>query len=220
LDARNVDTALYMLDDYGLTADINHYRSSMTEYEALLARQSILDQDFYIWRAKSKTLCKHLYAVQARSRLHPYLSGQERLPAPPGYLGPWNMAATAPPTLSIDEALAIDAAGSDEEEQPWFHKRFGVAYRFRESTYCCCPYCCKSGHTNMQCTTPHACCHTTISCIIPSYHCHFGDSCPTANRHLTDNNNEEAYHPAEEGNPAIEDEGYVSHEDKEGNSKS
>jgi hypothetical protein len=117
LDARSVDTALYMLDDYGLTADINHYRSSMTEYEALLARQSILDRDFYIWRAKSMTLCKHLYAVQARSRLHPYLSGQERLPAPPGYLGPWNMAATAPPTLSIDEALAIDAAGSDEEEQ-------------------------------------------------------------------------------------------------------
>jgi hypothetical protein len=72
----------------------------------------------------------------------------------------------------------------------------------------------------MQCLTPHALCHTTISCIIPSYHLHFGDNCPAANCHLTDNNNKEAYQPAEEGNPALEDEGYVSHKDKEGNGES
>jgi hypothetical protein len=77
------------------------------------------------------TLCKHLHAAQARSRLHPYLTGQEHVSAPPGYLGSWNTTATSPPTLSMDEALTIDtAAGSDEEEQPWFHRRFGVAYRF------------------------------------------------------------------------------------------
>jgi hypothetical protein len=51
-------------------------------------------------------------------------------------------------------------------------------------------------------------------------HLHFGANCPAANRHLTDNNDKEAYHPAEEGNPALEDEGYVRHEDKEGNSES
>jgi hypothetical protein len=221
LDARSVDAALYALDDYGLTADVDRYRHSMTEYEALLARQSILDRDFYVWRSKSTTLCKRLHAGQARSRLHPYLSGQEWLPAPPGYLGSWNTNITAPPSLSMDEALAIDiAAGSDEEERPWFHGRFGVAHRFRESTYHRCPYCRKSGHTNMQCTTPHALCHTTISCIIPSYHRHFGANCPAANHHLTDNNDEEAYHPAEEGNPALEDEGYVGHRDEEGDSES
>jgi hypothetical protein len=221
LDARSVNATLYVLDNYGLIADVDHYRSSMTEYEALLTRQSILDQDFYVWRSKLMILCKHLHAAQARSRLHPYLSGQECLPAPPGYLGSWNTATTNPPTLSMDRALAIDAAaGSDKEERPWFHNRFGVAYRFRESTYHCCPYCQKSSHTNMQCSTPHARCHTTISCIIPSYHLHFRDNCPAANCHLTDNNNKEAYHPAEEGNPALEDEGYVGHKDEEGNSKS
>jgi hypothetical protein len=83
-----------------------------------------------------------------------------------------------------------------------------------------CPYCRKSGHTNMQCTTPHVLCHTTISCIIPSYHSHFGEKCPAANCHMTNNNDEEAYHPAEEGNPALEEEGYVGHEDEEGDGES
>jgi hypothetical protein len=36
LDARSVDAALYALDNYGLIADVDHYRSSMTEYKALL----------------------------------------------------------------------------------------------------------------------------------------------------------------------------------------
>jgi hypothetical protein len=221
LDAQSIDAALYTLDNYGLIADVDRYRSSMTQYKALLSRQTLLDQEFYVWRSKSMTLCKRLHAAQARSCLHPYLSGQECISAPPGYLGSWNTTTTNLPTLSMDEALAIDtAAGSDEEERPWFHDRFGVSYRFRESTYHCCPYCQKSSHTNMQCLTPHALCHTTISCIIPSYHLHFRDNCPAANCHLTDNNNKEAYQPAEEGNPALEDEGYVSHKDKEGNGKS
>jgi hypothetical protein len=198
LDARSVDAALYALDDYGVIADVNQYRGSMTEYKTLLAKQSILDHDFYVWRSKSHTICKCLHAVHARSRLHPYLSRQECLPAPPGYLGSWHTASSNPPTLSMDEALTIDtAAGSDEEEHPWFHGQFGVTFRFRESTYHHCPYCRKSGHTNMQCTAPHVLCHTTISCIIPSYHSHFGENCPSANCHMTDNNDKEAYHPAE-----------------------
>jgi hypothetical protein len=91
----------------------------MTQYKALLARQILLDQEFYVWRARLMTLCKRPHAAQARSRLHPYLSGQECISAPPGYLGSWNTATTNPPTLSMDEALAIDAAaGSDEEEWP------------------------------------------------------------------------------------------------------
>jgi hypothetical protein len=221
LDARSVDAALYALDNFGLIADVNRYRSPMTQHETLLARQTLLDQEFYVWKSKLMTLCKCLHAAQARSRLHPYLSGQERISAPPGYLGSWNTAATNLPTLSMDEALTIDAAaGSNKEEQPWFHGRFGVSYQFKESTYRYCPYCHKSSHTNMQCLTPHALCHTTISCIIPSYHLHFGDNCPAANCHLTDNNDKEAYHPAEEGNPALEDEGYVSHEDEEGDGES
>jgi hypothetical protein len=132
-------------------------------------------RDFYIWRAKSMTLRKRLHAAASQEPAPP-LPQWARMPPSspriPGILG--TRPPLHPPTLSMDEALAIDAAaGSGEEERALVStSRFGVAHQIqRKHLSAAVPTAAKSGHTNMQCTYPPRPVVTPPSAVSsPSYH--------------------------------------------------
>jgi hypothetical protein len=65
--AREVDAALYALNDYGVTADVDRYRGLMLDYKTLLARQRALDQELRGWRNKISTIRSRLERSQSRS---------------------------------------------------------------------------------------------------------------------------------------------------------
>jgi hypothetical protein len=71
LNAHKMDIALYMLNDYGVTADVDCYRGLMLDYEVLQARQKQLELDLCRWLKKVGPLHQHLNLSQARSHLHP-----------------------------------------------------------------------------------------------------------------------------------------------------
>jgi hypothetical protein len=109
--AREVDTALYTLHDYGVTADVDRYRGYMLDYEVLQARQLQLDRDLSRWRDWVGPLRQRLYKAQVKSRIHPYLERQSPIRAPPSYVIANGLNIFLPHTISMDEALAIDPPG-------------------------------------------------------------------------------------------------------------
>ena len=215
-----VDIALYALGDYGVLADIDRYRSHMLDYDDLLARQRQLDKELAMWRAKSHPLRQRLTLAQARSRIHPYLSGTIPIPAPPPYGLDNNPDPTVPRFLTMEEAVELDArSGTEEPHRPWYHDSHGRRHIFG-TTFAHCVYCQAREHTYANCPTPHARCHTTISCIIPTYHRHFGPDCPAANLHLTTDEVVDALQVALPDEEAAESgsEGYIGLEEGDGES--
>jgi hypothetical protein len=132
LNAHKVDIALYMLDDYGVTADVDHYRGLMLDYEVLQARQKQLELDLCQWHKKVGPLCQCLNLSQARSHLHPYLERQTPIPTPPSYYHTHGVKPTSPHALTMDQALAIDPSGVFCSDCPWYHECFAVNYTFAE----------------------------------------------------------------------------------------
>jgi hypothetical protein len=115
--AREVDAALYALNDYGITADIDRYRGLMLDYETLLARQCTLDQELRGWCNRVSVVQLRLKQSQTRSRLHPYLERQTPIPAPPAYYDRHTREAfDASRTLSMAEALTLDPPGTYQSE--------------------------------------------------------------------------------------------------------
>ena len=116
-----VDASLYALRDYGVLADVDKYRIHMLDYEDLLARQAKVDADLHKWRTIITPIQQRLEASQACCRVHPYLQGRLPIPRPPCYITT-DAEIFQNPTLSLQEAIIIDAAvGTDEASQPWYH---------------------------------------------------------------------------------------------------
>ena len=109
-----VDASLYAICDYGVLADVDKYRIKMLDYEDLLARQASVERDLRQWQEVITPIQKCLVSAQARQQVHPYLQGLLPIPQPPHYI------ATDPeifqnPTLSLQEAIIIDAAAGTDE---------------------------------------------------------------------------------------------------------
>jgi hypothetical protein len=205
-----VDIALYALGDYGVLADVDCYRGSMLHYTDLLAEQKALEDKFHSWHTCSLAICNHLTCSQARSHLHPYLVRKESIPTPFKLLDINNPNST---TLTMVKALMLDMeAGDKEDKRPWYQDQWGVKFTFpHPPNHNRCMYC-----TITDCPHPHARCHTTLSCIIPPHHRYYGPCCTAHYLHVH-NDSSDIYPGLADHNPALEDEGYVGHEDEEGN---
>ena len=197
-----VDASLYAIRDYGVLADVDKYRIKMLDYEDLLERQAAVTRDLRRWCNTITPIRWRLADAQARRRVHPYLQGLLPIPKPPCYI------TTDPeifqnPTLSLREAIILDAAaGTDESARPWYHDTLGRTFSFSDHPSPRCPYCRMTTHSLQDCPNPHTHCRVAISCIIPTGHHNYRSNCPYANAHITDNNDEE---------------GYVGHQDEEDN---
>jgi hypothetical protein len=211
--AIEVDIALYKLRDYGVLADVDRYRAHMLEYENLLCQRKVLEDKFFKWHSKSTPLRQRLEKAQARSRLHPYMHLGERISAPFSHR---TAPIPEPQTFSMAQCLLIDVESGDNESlRPWFEDRWGVKYTFPDPPLCrCCAYCHAPNHYSASCPRPHSKCHTTIRCLVPRRHATYGGGCHAHHLHLV-----EVPLPADH-NPALEDEGYVGHEDEEGDGES
>jgi hypothetical protein len=207
--AVEVDIALYELKDYGVTADVDRYRGHMLEYEALLEEKKALDKKLSSWRSKALGPRCRLIQAHARNRLHPYLHQYEPITRPSGYRTQEPFV-YPPQTFSMSSCLLADAnAGELESQRPWFEERLGVRYVFPDTEFRRrCTYCHGRGHIPLDCDRPHAKCHTLPRCLISRRHPHHGGICP----HYYDD--PVAFHPG------LEDEGYVGHEDEEGDGES
>jgi hypothetical protein len=206
--AVEVDVALFELRDYGIMAHIDRYRSHMMEYKTLLEEKRLS-----AWRTKAQGPCQWLIKAQARNRLHPYLFQGEHITCPLAFC---TAPIPTPQSLTMAQCTKIDAeAGELESGCPWFEDHWGVKYTFPAHPFRCrCTYCHGADHLPTKCDCPHSKCYTTPWCIIPHCHAHYGPACHAHYLHLV-----EVPLPAE-ANPALEDEGYVGHEDKEGNRES
>jgi hypothetical protein len=110
----------------------------------------------------------------------------------------------------MSSCLSIDAqAGELESQQPWFKEHWGVKYCFPDAEFQCrCTYCHGREHAPPKCDCPHSKCHTLPHCLIPCRHPYHGDVHPY-------------YHNDPiAANPALENKGYIGHEDKEGDGES
>jgi hypothetical protein len=207
--AVEVDIALYKLRDHGVTADVDRYRGHMLEYKALLEEKRLLDKKLSSWRSKSLGPWVCLIRAHTRNCLHPYLYQNEPITRPFHYrtTGPFT---PVPQTFTMSSCLSIDAqAGELESQRPWFEERWGVKYTFPDAEFRHrCTYCHGHEHTPPECDHPHSKCHTLPCCLIPCCHPYHGDVCPY-------------YHNDPiASNPALEEEGYVGHKDKEGDRES
>jgi hypothetical protein len=211
--AVEVDIALFELRDYGVTADVDRYRSHMKEYKAILEEKRLLDKRLQMWRTKAQAPQQWLIKAQARNCLHPYLFQGERITCPLAYR---TTPIPTPQSFTMAQCTKIDAeAGEFESDRPWFEARWGVKYTFPEPPFhCCCTYCHRPDHLPTECDHPHSKCYTTPWCIVPRHHTHHGPVCHTHYLHLA-----EVPLPAKTS-PALEYEGYVGHEDEEGDGES
>jgi hypothetical protein len=181
----------------------------MLEYEALLEEKRLLDKKLASWRTRSLGPRVRLIKAQARNRLHPYLYLGEPITRPSQYRS-LGSSMTTPQTFTMSSCLSIDAqAGELESQRPWYEARWGVKYRFPDAEFRRrCTYCHGREHTPQECDRPHSKCHTLPRCLIPRRHPYHGDVCPY-------------YHQDPiASNPALEEEGYVGHEDEEGDGES
>jgi hypothetical protein len=181
----------------------------MLEYEALLEEKRLLDKKLTSWRTKSLGPRVRLIKAHARNRLHPYLYLGEPITRPSQYRTPGSSIIT-PQTFTMSSCLSIDAqAGELESQRPWYEERWGVKYRFPDAEFRRrCTYCHGREHAPPECDRPHSKCHTLPRCLIPRRHPYHGDVCPYYHR--------DPIAP----NPALEEEGYVGHEDEEGDGES
>jgi hypothetical protein len=183
---KEVDIALYTIDDPGLIADVDRHRALEEEERQLAHRRRELENDAFNLNQKIEPIHQCLRNTQAYPRVHPYLSGKEKVPFPglsrPAYFRDY--------PLSMREALTIDTTSADVTwlPRPWYHEEGQAGSTPMTISHCSiCLYCNDLNHVPTQCPDPHHLCPDRLSCIIPSYHTNFGDHCPAdPRRHLLD----------------------------------
>jgi hypothetical protein len=110
----------------------------------------------------------------------------------------------------MSSCLSVNTqAGELESQCLWYEECWGVKYRFPDAEFRRrCTYCHGREHALPECDCPHSKCHTLPCCLIPRRHPYHGDVCPY-------------YHCDPIAfNPALEEEGYVGHEDEDGDRES
>jgi hypothetical protein len=179
---KEVDIALYALDDPGLIADVDRHRALEEEERQLTHRRRELENDTFDLSQKLRPVRLRLRQAQAYPHVHPYLTGKARVLLP----GSARPASHRDYPLTMEEALTIDTASADITwlPQPWYHEEAQAGSTpMPLSHWSICVYCNDLNHAPVQCPEPHHLCPDHLSCIIPSYHINFGDHCPADPRH-------------------------------------
>jgi hypothetical protein len=70
-----VELGLHALKDLGVKANVDRFRYLEEECAVLLERERALADAWSNWRGQSSSIRTRLTALQAHSRVHPYLEG-------------------------------------------------------------------------------------------------------------------------------------------------
>jgi hypothetical protein len=183
---KEVDIALYTIDDPGLIADVDRHHALEEEECQLAHHRRELENDMFALHQKLCPVRLCLRNAQAYPRVHPYLAGKAKVPFP----GSSRPASHRDYPLSMEEALTIDTISADITwlPRPWYHKEAQAGSTPMPLSHrSICVYCNNLNHAPAQCPDPHHLCPDRLSCIIPSYHTNFGDHCPADLRcHILD----------------------------------
>jgi hypothetical protein len=183
---KEVDIALYAIDDPGLIADADRHRALEEEEWQLAHHHRELENDTFDLGQKLRPVHQRLRNAQAYPHVHPYLAGKEKVPFP----GSSCPASHHDYPLSMKEALTINTISADVTwlPCPWYHEEEQAGSNpMTLSHHPICVYCNNLNHAPAQCPDPHHLCPDRLSCIIPSYHINFGEHClADPQRHLLD----------------------------------
>ena len=177
---REVDIALYSIDDHGLIANVDMHRELEEQERHIAHRCCELDNDTLHLERKLGPVRRHLRTAQAYPRVHPYLDGDAKVPQPHSH----NPSLYRDYDLTMEQAMGLSTMGQvhwlpcpwyHDEDQPGNSNQFSLRHNL-------CPYCNDPDHAPPQCPTPHHLCNDRLCCIIPSYHKNFGSGC-LANAH-------------------------------------
>ncbi|KAF8271557.1 hypothetical protein EI94DRAFT_1797075 [Lactarius quietus] len=117
-DFEPVNMALYAIDNHGLIADIDPYRGLEETCQILLEEQKAIDQKLSSWHNKWGTVQTRLVKAHTRTRLHPYLEDEIKIPHPgdnrPTHLHTPEFTITHASKLYRDE-------GVEWLPRPWYH---------------------------------------------------------------------------------------------------
>jgi hypothetical protein len=174
---KEVNIALYALDDPGLIADVDRHRALEEEERQIAHHRRELENDTFDLTQKLHPVRLRLRQAQAYPRVHPYLTGKARVPLP----GSAHPASHRDYPLTMEEALTIDTTSANITwlPRPWYHEEAQAGSTPMPLSHrSICVYCNDLNHTPAQCPEPHHLCLDRLSCIIPSYHINFGDHCP------------------------------------------
>jgi hypothetical protein len=183
---KEVDIALYAIDDPGLIADVHRHRALEEEERQLAHRHRELENDTFDLHQKLCPVRLRPRNAQAYPRVHPYLTGKTKVPFP----GSSRPASHRDYPLTMEEALTIDTTSANVTwlPRPWYHEEAQAGSTPMPLSHrSICIYCNDLHHSPAQCPDPHHLCPDRLSCIIPSYHTNFRDHCPAdPRRHILD----------------------------------
>jgi hypothetical protein len=174
---KEVDIALYAIDDPGLITDVDRHQVLEEEERQLAHHQRELENNTFDLSQKLRPVRQRLHKAQAYPHVHPYLAGKEKVP----FLGSSCPAYYCDYPLSMREALTINTVSADVAwlPRPWYHEEAQAGSTPITLSHCSiCLYCNDFNHAPAQCPDPHHLCPDHLSCIIPSYHTNFSDHCP------------------------------------------
>jgi hypothetical protein len=114
---KEVDIALYAIDDPGLITDVDRHQALEEEERLIAHRCRELENDTFDLSQKLCPVCQCLHNAQAYPCIHPYLAGKAKVPLP--YL--------ARPASHRDYPLTMEEALTIHEDvhwlpQPWYHE--------------------------------------------------------------------------------------------------
>jgi hypothetical protein len=183
---KEVDIALYAIDDLGLIADVDRHRALEEEERQLAHHRRELENDTFDLCQKLRLVHLRLRNAHAYPCIHPYLARKAKVPFP----GSSCPASHQDYPLSMEEALTINTISTNVTwlPRPWYHEEAQAGSTPMPLSHCSiCVYCNDLNHAPAQCPDPHHLCNDHLSCIIPSYHTNFGDHClADPRRHILD----------------------------------
>jgi hypothetical protein len=171
---KEVDIALYAVDNPGLIADVDRHRALEEEERQLTHRCRELENDTFNLKQKLQPVHQRLHNAQAYPCVHPYLTGVAKVPLPYSACP----ASHQDYPLTMEEVMTIDANIS-WLPHPWYHEETQAGSTPMPLSHrTLCIYCNGLDHSPVMCLDPHHLCGDRLSCIIPSYHTNFSDHCP------------------------------------------
>ena len=172
---REVDIALYSIDNHGLIADVDMHRELEEQKRHIAHLRCELDNDTLHLERKLGPVRRRLRTTQAYPRVHPYLDGDAKVPRPHSC----NPSLYCNYDLTMEQAMGLSTMGQvhwlpcpwyHDEDQPGNSNQFSLRHNL-------CPYCNNPDHAPPQCPAPHHLCNDRLCCIIPSYHKNFSSGC-------------------------------------------
>jgi hypothetical protein len=151
---KEVDIALYAIDDPGLIADVDRHRTLEEEEHQLAHRRRELENDTFNLGQKLQPVCQCLRQAQAYPQIHPYLAGKAKVPLPYSACP----ASHRDYPLTMKEALTINKDVS-WLPCPWYHEEDQAGSTPMSLSHrSICVYCNDITHPPAQCPDPHHLC--------------------------------------------------------------